>query len=151
MKRITLMIASIILLCNISFGQRIEWWAGSDPYVTYYDDTKLTFDSGDGRFFGEYELLSDGRTLTYKVTVNTDVEEEEMHEFTIYAQVDEYTTDPAWWDIFYSPYLYVGSKTFTGSFYLDYTSPQAFMANVTCLFVNAPHSTLYLNPTYYPN
>lgn len=151
MKRITLIIASIILLCNISFGQRIEWWenVGSN-YVTYYDDNKLTFDSGDGKFSGKYELLSDGHTLTYEVTVNLAFWEE-VDEFSIHAELDEPHTESAWWDVLYTPYPYTGSKTFSGSVYLNYTEPKPFYAHVGALFRYDPNFSFYVFPTYYPN
>lgn len=150
MKRITLIIASIILLCNISFGQRIEWEVGSDPRITYYDDTKLTFDSGYGRFSGKYELLPDGRTLTYEVTMNM-AYWEYVHEFSIYAGLDEFTLDPPFWDILYAPYPYFGSKTFSGSVYLNYTEPKPLYTMVECLLLNDPNISFYVFATYYPN
>jgi hypothetical protein len=151
MKTIVLTIASILLLLlsNISFGQRIEWWAGSNPYVIHESSHVLGFQSPDGRFWGEFRLLPDGRTLKYEVTVNVG-QFEIIDEFSIYAQVDEYTTAPAWWDILYTPFPYNTTTTFSGSYYLNYTEPQPFCAMVECLFVDAPNVGFWVFPTYYP-
>src|SRR5690606_7762135 len=126
MKTLVLTIASVLLLCDISFGQLIDWgYNAPSSYVTYSDDTKLIFDSGDGRISGEYQLQADGRTLTYEVTVNV-APYETMAEFSIHAELDEYHTEPSWWDVLYVPYPYTGSKTFSGSTYLDYTVSKPF-------------------------
>lgn len=150
MRRITLIIASIILLCNISFGQHIDWQPQQQSYITYSDDHKIMFDSGNGFLSGKYELLADGRTLTYEVTVNVE-SWYNIWEFSIYAQLDEYTTEPVWWDDFYSPYPFMGVKTFSGSMYLDYTTVKPFYLTVQSLSYDVPSGfILDIFGNYYP-
>ncbi|PRD54249.1 hypothetical protein [Sphingobacterium gobiense] len=152
MKTILLTIASILILSNICFGQRIEWYGGyPSNYVTYSDDTKLVFDSGDGIISGSYELLSDGRTLQYEVNINPHVIGS-IYEVVVSASLDEPTTEPAWWDYYYQPYN-LGAKTFSGSIYLNYDEPKPFAAIVGYLSLEPNWMIRYFDiySTYYPD
>ncbi|NGM64591.1 hypothetical protein [Sphingobacterium sp. SGR-19] len=136
-------------MSNISFGQRIEWWVGSSPYVTYYDDYTLIFDTGDGILSGQYELLSDGRTITYEVTVNPPTGAE-VTEFYTYALYDMPNAGPNWWDIWNQPHTIPGPKTYSGSFYLSDTEPVYFFLSNGYNTIDVSHY-FYFSGEYQPN
>lgn len=151
MKSFILTIASILLLCNISFGQRIEWNVDSShPYVIYVDQSKIAFSSPDGIISGWYELLSDGRTLQYEVTIAPHVSGP-IYEVGVSAFLDEATTEPAWWDYLYQPYTF-GHDYFYGSVYLDYDEPKQFVTAVSYLNLapNWMDRSFWTFSTYYP-
>ena len=140
----------MLLLSNISFGQRIEWEVIQSSDVTYSDDTKLTFASGNGIISGTYELLSDGKTLTYEVTINPHISGD-IYEVGVSAQLDEYTTEPEWWYYLLRPYT-LGTHTFSGSVYLDYEEPKPFVMSVDYLHLepNGEAAGFHTFGNYYP-
>ena len=149
MKTVVLTIASVLLLCNSSFGQRIEWYVSSNPYVTYYDDHTLTFDSGDGILSGMYELLYDGRTINYEVIV-TPPTGAEVTEFYAYAFYDAPNMGPYWWDIWNQPHTESEPTMYSGSFYLTDTEPIYFFLNHGYFSTDVSHD-FYFTGEYQPD
>lgn len=119
-------IFNFVLLCMSTtiFAQRMEWHINSSQLnkgsFTHVDSTLLIYDSGDGGLQFTYQLMNDGKTLNYEVIVN--VPSTGTYDFATYAY-DE--TNYIWWgsdwDV-YHPSL-SGYQYYSGSIYLDYTTP----------------------------
>ncbi|WP_437918789.1 hypothetical protein [Sphingobacterium sp. LRF_L2] len=123
MKKI---IFSILLLwiSTTAFGQTIDWsdfhFSAPPGGTLYHDNSTLYYDSGDGKLSFTYELLHDGRTLNYEINVNVPTSSSNYW-FYSGAYEDDYM-GAQFWNLDYPSYA-LGTQTFSGSIYLDYTAP----------------------------